>query len=87
MNLLVTKVPALVYPYSRQQEQPMRAEKIKNFIPMRILGENDVHPDMLCKHIEQMFQMTRADSPLSLNLNGADTAASILDRWINDSII
>jgi predicted glycosyltransferase len=33
MNLLVTKVPCLVYPYSRQQEQPMRAEKIKNFLP------------------------------------------------------
>ena len=87
MNLLVTKVPALVYPYSRQQEQPMRAEKIKKFIPMRMLGENDVHPDMLCKHIEQMFQMTRGNSPLSLNLNGAATAASILDRWMNDSII
>ena len=87
MNLLVTKVPALVYPYSRQQEQPMRAEKIKEFIPMRILGENDVHPDRLCKHVEQMFQMTRTNSPLSLNLNGAATAASILDRWINDSII
>ena len=87
MNLLVTKVPALVYPYSRQQEQPMRAEKIKKFIPMRILGENDVHPDMLCKHIEQMFQMTRPIPKQTLNLNGAATAARILSRWMNDSII
>jgi len=87
MNLLVTKVPALVYPYSRQQEQPMRAEKIKKIIPMKILSENDVHPEILSKHIEQMFQMTRPNSRQTLNLNGAATAARILSQWINDSII
>ena len=31
MNLLVTRVPALVYPYARQREQPMRVNKFKKF--------------------------------------------------------
>ncbi len=78
MNLLVTKVPALVYPYSRQQEQPMRAEKLKNLLPMRILKDADIQPGCLSKHIEQMLTQSNPPGSLSLNLNGAANAARYL---------
>ncbi|MGD9043568.1 MAG: glycosyltransferase, partial [Desulfobacterales bacterium] len=42
MNLLVTRIPALVYPYLRQREQPLRVEKIKRFLPLKILQDKDL---------------------------------------------
>ena len=87
MNLLVTKVPALVYPYSRQQEQPMRANKIKNFLPIKILSEVDVQPEHLSKHIHQMLHKSVPANFFSLNLDGAANAARFLNRWAHEPII
>jgi len=81
MNLLVTGVPALVYPYSRQQEQPLRADKIKGLLPLKILGQHDVEPVRLCGHIEDMLRKPRSAAPPELNLNGAATAADFLTGW------
>ena len=81
MNLLVSQVPALVYPYSRQREQPMRVEKIKDFFPMRILAEEDMRADRLSKHIHDMLQIKPALKDLPIDLNGAANAAKFLSRW------
>ena len=81
MNLLVTKVPALVFPYSRQQEQPMRAEKIKKFLPMAVLDEADMQPDSLCRHMKQMLDRGRTAGQVPINLDGARNAARILDKF------
>jgi predicted glycosyltransferase len=84
MNLLVTQVPALVHPYARQQEQPMRATKIKNMLPLKILNEEDVQPDRLRGHIVQMLDQTRTLKTLPIDLNGAANAAKFLSRWLNE---
>ncbi len=81
MNLLVTKVPALVFPYSRQQEQPMRAAKLKNLLPMRILKDADIQPDRLSKHIDQMLTQSKFSGSLPLNLNGAANSARYLRQY------
>ena len=86
MNLLVAQVPALVHPYSRQREQPMRVNKIKNLLPMKILGEEDLQPVPLSKHIVQLLHQPRSSAPPAVNLLGADNAASLLNRWADDSI-
>ena len=86
MNLLVTQVPALVYPYSRQREQPMRVNKIKNMLPMKILNEENVQPDRLSDHIVQMLDQQRTLKTLPIDLNGAANAANFLNRWLNERV-
>jgi predicted glycosyltransferase len=81
MNLLVTKVPALVVPYARQQEQPMRADKLSRYLPMRVLTEADLQPARLCRHMVQMLQQNRTVDPVPIDLDGAANAARFLDRW------
>jgi len=80
MNLLVTKVPALVFPYWRQQEQPMRADKIKKYLPMKVLNEAEMQPASLSRHIAQMFQQNRIADVVPIDLDGAANAARFLDQ-------
>ena len=82
MNLLVTKVPALVYPYSKQQEQPMRAAKLKHLLTMRILEDADVQPDRLSGHITQMLTRPKHAKHPPVNLNGAANAARFLEQFV-----
>jgi len=81
MNLLVTKVPALIFPYARQQEQPMRAEKIKKYLPMAVLGERDMQPDRLSRHIAQMLQRKEFTGAVPINLDGAANAVRFLNLF------
>lgn len=86
MNLLVTRTPALVYPYLRQREQPMRVAKIKDFLPMKILQESDISPDLLGRHIEQMLCESRPSDRIPLNLNGAENTARLLTEQMGSKI-
>ena len=80
MNLLVTKVPALVFPYWRQQEQPMRADKIKKYLPMKVLKETEMQPASLSRHIAQMLQQNRVVDGVPIDLDGAANAARFLNQ-------
>jgi predicted glycosyltransferase len=82
MNLLVTRVPALVYPYLRQREQPLRVAKIKNFLPIKILQDKDLGPGPLGDHIQQMLGALRPSDGVSLNLDGAENTALYLIEWM-----
>lgn len=82
MNLLVTRTPALVYPYLRQREQPLRVAKIKNYLPLKILQDRDLSPDRLGKHIQQMLRESRPSDGVPLNLDGAENTA----RYLNEQI-
>ncbi len=83
MNLLVTKVPALVFPYWRQQEQPMRADKIKKYLPMKVLNEAEMQPASLSRHIAQMLQQNRIVDGVPIDLDGAANAARFLNQMKN----
>lgn len=80
MNLLAAGVPALVYPYSKQREQPMRVEKIKNFIPLKILRDKDIEPGLLSRYIQRLLLESRPSGTLPVNLDGAANTA----RWLVD---
>jgi predicted glycosyltransferase len=82
MNLLVTKVPALVYPYHRQREQPMRVESLKKMLPIRILHDRDLEPELLSQHLKQMLANPPSCEPVALNLDGAQNAARYLEAWV-----
>ena len=85
MNLLVSGVPALVYPYYRQREQPLRLEKIKNLLPMRILRDEDLKPEALSKLMEQMLHQLPSKEFAGVDLNGAQKAARYLNDWMSNT--
>lgn len=82
MNLLVARTPALVYPYSRQREQPMRVAKIKNYLPMKILQDADLSPSRLGRHVRQMLQKPRPADRVPLNFDGAENTARYLSEQL-----
>ena len=82
MNLLATRVPALVYPYRRQREQPLRVEKIRNFLPIKILQDKDLSPVPLGDHIRHMLRASKPSDGVPLNLDGADNTARYLVEWM-----
>ena len=82
MNLMVTQVPALVYPYTRQREQPLRINKINHFLPMKVLNDDDLQPQLLSHHMVQMLDQKRSLGPLPIDMNGAVNSANFLKRWL-----
>jgi predicted glycosyltransferase len=78
MNLLTTGVPALVLPYSRQREQPLRVEKLLPYLPLQVLGEEDLEPSRLERAIERGWALERRTAPVPVRLDGAETAARLL---------
>ena len=82
MNLLATRVPALVYPYLRQREQPLRMEKLKSFLPVKILQDQDLNPILLGDHIQQMLGASGPADNVALNLDGAENTARYLIEWL-----
>jgi predicted glycosyltransferase len=81
MNLLATGVPALVWPYSRQREQPLRVERLKPFLPIEVLSAEDLKPGRLELAIETGLALARRPAPVALRLDGAATTARILAEF------
>jgi predicted glycosyltransferase len=79
MNLLATGVPALILPYARQREQPLRVEKLKPYLPLRVIEDHDLDPDRLGRAIASGLCMQRQAEPPAVNLTGAAQAAWILE--------
>jgi predicted glycosyltransferase len=82
MNLLAARVPALIYPYSKQQEQPLRVSKINRFIPMKTLRDKDIEPAVLSRYILEMLLESRPSESVPINLTGAESTAKFLTMWI-----
>ncbi len=78
MNLLTTGVPALVLPYSRQREQPLRVQKLTSCLPLMVLSEDDLEPGRIAPLIESGLQLQRRAGPITINLEGAATTARLL---------
>ncbi len=83
MNLLAARVPALVFPYSKQQEQPLRVARIKDFIPMKVLGDKDIEPGRLSRYIQKMLLESRSPGSVPINMDGAENSAKYLKAWID----
>ena len=77
MNLLAARVPALIYPYSKQ-----RVAKINELMPMKILDDDDIEPALLSRYIHEMLLESRPAVSVPINLAGAENTAKYLTRWI-----
>jgi predicted glycosyltransferase len=82
MNLIAARVPALIYPYSKQREQPLRVTKIDKLIPMKILRHKDIEPQRISRYSHELLLESRPADPVPVNLDGAVQTAKYLEAWI-----
>jgi predicted glycosyltransferase len=82
MNLIAAQVPALIYPYSKQQEQPLRVAKMAKLIPMKMLHDKDIEPQRISRYIHKLLLESRSAEPVAVNLDGAAHTAKYLEAWI-----
>ncbi len=77
MNILASGVPALVWPFSRNREQRLRAERLAAMGVLRVLEDDDLRPSRLAAIMDQwIHQSTRPN--VHINLDGAANTA----KWI-----
>jgi len=81
MNILATRVPALLWPFSVNREQRLRAQRLADRGLLTVLQDADLQPERLAVLMDQQLnQPTRPD--VRINLDGAaNTARCIENRF------
>ncbi|MFN7949660.1 MAG: glycosyltransferase [Blastocatellia bacterium] len=86
LNLIVSGTRAIVYPFTgnNNQEQRIRAEKLRALGLVEIISQDELRPDRLAELMLQSLDRPRPDNDsLQLNLNGVAGAAAALKRLVN----
>ena len=83
MNIMAAGVRSLVWPFSQNREQRLRAEKIAAKGGMRILEDIDLKPERLAGLITQSLS-DAARRECGVNLNGAVYTAAWVANWIGN---
>jgi len=76
MNVMAAGCPALILPFSQNQEQRMRAERLSTQAPLQILEEEDLLPERLVEMMKTMLQKQSYRPEFSLD--GAEETARLL---------
>jgi len=79
MNTLAAGVPALLYPFSQNQEQRLRVSKLAKLAPLKIVEKDDLSPQQLAFLMLNQLQKKRYTSPISLD--GAAKTAAQVQLW------
>ncbi len=80
MNILATRVPALLWPFSQNREQRLRAERLADRGLLTILKDEDLQPERLAAMMDQkLTQPTRPD--VTIDLDGAANTATCIENW------
>ena len=80
MNILATRVPALLWPFSQNREQRLRAERLADRGLLTVLKDEDLQPEHLTAMMDQkLTQPTRPD--VMIDLNGAANTATCIENW------
>ena len=79
MNILATKVSALVWPFSHDREQGMRADRLAKSRLLRILNNEDLEPTRLGAIIKQTLSK-KPHGSFTIDLDGAQKAARFLEK-------
>ena len=81
MNILASGAPALVWPFGQNREQRLRAGRLADLGALRVLEDEDLHPDRLAVIMDQWI--SRSTRPtVNINLNGAANTAKWIENWI-----
>ncbi len=80
MNLLTTGVPAIVYPFTgnNNEEQTIRAEKLAQLGIVDVIYANQLQPKILAAKIIRNISAKNLRTPSSLNISGVEKTASLL---------
>ena len=82
MNILAAKVPAIVWPFSQNREQRLRAERLSENGAMKVLNKHDLKPSRLANIIDQI--LIQPLIPVSdIDLDGANKTAQWIQNWMN----
>jgi predicted glycosyltransferase len=80
MNILAARVPALVWPFSQNREQLLRAERLSDIGALRVLNEADLKPSRLVGIMEHALSQP-FKSLVDIDLDGAANTAEWLETW------
>ena len=81
MNILATRVPALIWPFCQNREQTLRAKRLADRGVLTVLQDADLHPERLAVMMDQKFsQSTRPAA--TINLDGAAATAACIQDWL-----
>jgi predicted glycosyltransferase len=80
MNILATGVPALLWPFSQNREQRLRAQRLAERGLLTVLEDADLQPDRLAAKMDQ--QLSQSNRPAAtINLAGAAATAACIRDW------
>jgi len=77
MNVMAAGCPALILPFSQNQEQRMRAERLSTRAPLQILEEEDLLPERFSEIMKSMLEKQSCKPEFSLD-GAAETARLLL---------
>jgi predicted glycosyltransferase len=82
MNILASRVPALLWPFSQNREQRLRAQRLAHFGLLTVLEDADLQPDRLAAMMDE--KLSQAIRPaLMIDLDGAAATAARVHEWIS----
>ena len=80
MNILAARVPALLWPFSRNREQGLRARRLADRGLLTVLQDADLQPDRLAALMEH--KLTQPGQPDGrIDLNGAANTARCIEAF------
>lgn len=83
MNILAARVPALVWPFSQNREQRMRAQRLESRGALTVLDDADLEADTLARQMEKKLAQNRRVK-VDLDLAGAANTARWLHGWMQE---
>ena len=81
MNILAANVPALIWPFTENQEQRMRAESLAGKAAVRVLEDQDLRPQRMAGIMEQMLLQSNPDAA-DIDLDGAENTVRWIETWV-----
>jgi predicted glycosyltransferase len=79
MNILATRVPALVWPFHQNQEQRIRAKRLAGMDALQVLSDRDLHPDRLSTIMDKTISR-KIRPTIYVDLEGAGNSAEWIER-------
>jgi len=80
MNILAARVPALLWPFSRNREQGLRARRLADRDLLTVLQDADLQPDRLAALMaHKLAQSNRPD--VRIDLNGVANTVRAIENW------
>jgi len=80
MNILVTGVPALVWPFGQNREQRLRAERLAGMGLLGVLDADDLQPRRLAARVSGLLDAGRGRPERLPDLDGARKTAGFITR-------